>query len=487
MMNDAEKAEWLRCAESPIYFVGNYLQIYDSASQAWIPFGLWPAQARTLKTIQENRLTVILKARQLGLTWTVLGYALWSMLMMPIAEVLLFSRRDDEAVYLLDDRLKGMYNRLPDFLRAADVVVSNAHEFGLSNGSTARAFPTSAGDSYTATLAVVDEADLVPDFNRLMRSVKPTIDTGGRMILLSRADKTRPESEFKKIYRAAVDGKSPWVPVFLPWYIRPERDAAWYADQRADSIARTGGDDDLLEQYPATDVEALSPRTLDKRIPGGWLRDCYFPMPPMIDEDAPIIAGLSVFRQPVPLHQYVIGCDPAEGNPTSDDSAIVVLNIQTGEQMAVLHGKFEPSAVADYVAQLSAYYNDATAMIERNNHGHAVILALRDTPVRVLRDPANKKPGWLSNHLGKTTLYNEATATFRDGDAAIHHMTTYNQLAAIEGATLRAPDGQHDDLADAFALALVGRAAALAQTTPMRPSRVGNRPRGRVASATRRR
>jgi len=54
-----------------------------------------------------------------------------------------------------------------------------ARTWALANGSVARAFPTNAGDSYTATLAIVDEADLVPDLDRLMRSVKPTIDAGG--------------------------------------------------------------------------------------------------------------------------------------------------------------------------------------------------------------------------------------------------------------------------------------------------------------------
>ncbi len=54
-----------------------------------------------------------------------------------------------------------MYAKLPAWMRSA-VVQDNDHEWQLSNGSVARAFPTSAGDSYTATLAIVDEADLVP-------------------------------------------------------------------------------------------------------------------------------------------------------------------------------------------------------------------------------------------------------------------------------------------------------------------------------------
>jgi len=37
----------------------------------------------------------------------------------------------------------------------------------------------------------------------------------------------------------------------------------------------------------------------------------------------------------------------------------------------------------------------------------------------------------------------------------VHSFTTYVQLASIDGVTLQAPEGQHDDLADAYALAIV--------------------------------
>src|SRR5689334_18485796 len=101
-----------KCRRSPAYFLDTYGQIYDATTGEWVPFRLWPAQFSTIQTIAANRLTVILKARQLGLTWLVLGYALWLMLFWPAATVLLFSRRDDEAVDLLRTRLRGIYDRL---------------------------------------------------------------------------------------------------------------------------------------------------------------------------------------------------------------------------------------------------------------------------------------------------------------------------------------------------------------------------------------
>src|SRR5229473_2856486 len=95
----------------------------------WQFFRLWPEQRRVAGLLQANRLVVVLKARQLGLTWLVLAFALWLMLFYPIATVLLFSRRDDEAADLLAVRLRGLYDRLPAFLQVRGFATDNDHEW----------------------------------------------------------------------------------------------------------------------------------------------------------------------------------------------------------------------------------------------------------------------------------------------------------------------------------------------------------------------
>lgn len=462
-MNAQQQKEWLKCAASLLYFVDQYCYIYDATAREWIPFRLWKAQAKTLRTILNNLLVIILKARQLGLTWLVLCFALWLMLFHPAATVLLFSRRDDEAIHLLE-RLKNVYKRLPEWMRVRAIEKDDAHVWRLSNGSEARAFPTSAGDSYTASLAIVDEADLVPDLGRLMGAVKPTIDGGGRMVLLSRSDKGKPASQFKKIYRAAKKRLTDWVSVFLPWHIRPGRDRVWYEAQKADIISRTGALDDLHEQYPATDAEALAPRTLDKRIPPAWLQNCFEEWEPLL-EAPPSLPGLAVYVDPEPGARYVIGADPAEGNPTSDASAASAVNRDTGEQVAKLSGQYEPSTFAAYVDELGRFLNDADVMVERNNHGHAVLLWMRDNSRLRLLTGHDGKDGWLSSTKGKALLYSTAADAFKNEETIVHSLETYLQLASIEGSTLRAPEGERDDEADAHALALAGAARAMKETS----------------------
>lgn len=448
--------EMCACSEHPFYFIDTYCQVYDATSAAWIPFVMWRAQIGTLDLLVKEKLVIALKARQLGFSWLVLSYALWLMLFQPAVTVLLFSKRDDEAVELLDMRLKEMYRRLPDWLRRGDGKADGKHDWILANGSRAKAFPTTGGRSYTGSLVIVDEADFVPDLNVLLNAVKPTVDAGGQLILLSTSDKSKPESTFKRIYRAARVGENPYRCVFHGWRARPGRDDTWYEEQRRDILARTGSLDDLHQEYPATDTEALAPRSLDKRLAAAWLEQCRVEQPPLDDlpDGAPAIPGLTVYLLPQEGRKYVLGADPAEGNPTSDDSSLHVLDMETGEECAVLAGKYDPTVFAGHIGTLAAWYNKAAVLVERNNHGHAVLLWLRDnTRLELLRD-LDGKEGWHTTSKSKAQLWTTAADAFRGQATVLHSFATFIQLASIEGGTLRAPENMHDDQAISYALAL---------------------------------
>lgn len=454
-----EVREYSKCNHSPAYFCENYLQIYDATDRVWVPFHLWPAQYEALKCFECERLNVVLKARQLGLTWLALGFGLWLTLFRPSATTLLFSRRDDEAVYLLgEERFLGMYNRLPDYLRSREITINNAHEFAVSNGSIVRAFPTSAGDSYTASLVIIDEADLVPDFGRLMRSVKPTIDGGGRMIVVSRSDKADPMSEFKNLYRAAKAGVNGWRATFMPWYARPTRSEGWYEEQRREIFERTGSYDDLHEQYPATDLEALAPAQRSKRLPLEWLQQCAKPL--RAKSGLTIAPQLEIYENPIRWHKYVIGCDPAEGNPGSDDSALEVIDIETGHEVAALAYPCEVSNFAALIDAIGQHYNHAAVLVLRNNHGHAVLGWLNEHSGLRLIHGTDGKPGFVENRVTKPALYVALADALRDMEIVLHSEQTIAQCASIEGSTLSAPEGLHDDRASALCAANWARRAA---------------------------
>lgn len=458
-MGQAERyrIEWLKCAESIEYFTLNYVQIYNATDQAWLNFALWPAQQAVLRRMVDERMLVMLKARQLGMSWLCLAYALWLLMFQSPATVLLFSLREAEAVELLG-RLKEMHRRLPEWMQARKVIRENDTTLVLSNGSRALAFSTKGGRSYTGTLALVDEADFVPDLSTFLNGVKPTIDAGGKLFLVSTSDKKRPVSTFKNLFRAAVKGIGDYRHIFLPWDARPGRTREWHDRTKAEMFAQRGTHDDFYAEYPATPEEALAPEQLDRRIPYDWLVKVIEELPAVASLRAPAINGLVVFEEAVEGREYVIGVDPAEGNPNSDDSVATVLDAGTWAEVATLVGKFEPGVLAAFVDAVAAYFNHADALIERNNHGHTVIREMQNSGRTRLINGFDGKPGWNTNIKGKPLLYDAVAEAVRDGVCVVRSAETASQLASIEASTLSAPEGLHDDRAMAFGLAVAALA-----------------------------
>lgn len=463
MAGREEKAEWLKSSADPAYFLDTHTWIFNATERAWIRFSLWSAQMEVCDALLTGRHLIVLKARQLGLTWLCLGYALWLMLFRPAAVILLFSKREDEAQELMT-RLQGMYQRLPFWMQCRRVEKATLTEFRLSNGSVALSFPTTGGRSYTGTFVLADEADFMPDLGTFLNAVKPTVDAGGQLALISTSDKSQPNSTFKRLFRAGWRGTNEYRAIFLPWTARPGRSEQWYNSIQRDMWDQKGTDDDLHQEYPETPEQALGARTLDKRLPPAFLERVACEATALSADywraDVPLIDGFVVFRLPAAGRLYVVGVDPAEGNPTSDPSALCVLDAVTCEQMAVCAGRFQPAVMSQKADQIGTFYNRADVLVERNNHGHAVLLWLAENSNLRVLPGLDGRPGWLSNAKGKALMYDAVVEACRDGALQLYDSETIRQLGGLEGSTLRAPTGDHDDRADAFALALVGAGAA---------------------------
>jgi hypothetical protein len=437
-----QRREWIRCMISPAYFIDLHCTIEDKVKRGWVAFRLWLAQYHTLCKVMSNHQVIILKARQLGLTSLMTCYALWKMIFRPGCGILLFSRRHDEATELLD-RIRGVHNRLPGFLQQV-VTTDNARELSFGDqDSWAKAFSTTrhSGRSYTATLAIIDEADFIPLLKQLLNAVKPTIDAGGKLIMLSTIDKENRNSEFKRIWNQAIKGLNNYIPIFLPWTARPDRDEKWYQKQKEDYE-----EDDLYQEYPASPEEALSPRKSSKRFDPKWIAKCRSGR----EKEHTIIPipGFTIFQPPQRGRRYLLAADPAEGNPSSDPSAGSVLDCESWEQVATIHGRFEPDIFANYLVQIAKHYNGAKICWERNNHGHAVEIAIRyQNYSNIYISPFDKKPGWLSNAKNKVLAVDYCAQILREGSCRLNDEVTIEELAMFEASNLRAPEGENDDMA----------------------------------------
>lgn len=261
----------------------------DDTEPVTMPFHLWPAQVDLLSDIIAERLLLILKARQLGISWLVCSYVLWLCLFRPGRLVLIFSIGQDEADEMLR-RVKVMYWRLAPTIRDALPALrkENLEEMEWANGSRVHSLPSrkTAGSGYTASLIVLDEFAKNERAIELYTAVKPTIDGGGKMIVLSSAQGTG--NLFYDLVEKARKGLGKFAFRFLPWQARPGRDDQWYADVAADAVQSSL----MGQEYPATPEEAFSATNAERFLPSIlWWDNCREDLPPLDDRTPMVLAA----------------------------------------------------------------------------------------------------------------------------------------------------------------------------------------------------
>jgi len=445
------KTEYIKCRLDVEYWIENYVYIYDVKKKEWALFKLWPEQKRALGVLKEGCSIVFCKARQLGITWLVNAHELHAYAF-PGSTILGFSKGESEAIKALD-RFKDMYFRLPHWIQSSKVTLNSAHEFKTQKGSLYTAKASTGGRSFTANTVIIDEAEFIVNLQRLLTACKPTINDGGKILMPSTVDKDKPKSIFKNTFSNAIEELNDYSGLFFGWSARPDRDDEWYKKQCDNAMADEGTLDNVWQEYPATVEQAFAPRELGKRLTPAHLLNCYQKTKPLEDCGLDIDDDFRLYRKVKPGITYVIGSDTSEGLEGGDPSGFVVLD-ETGYQVAALQGIFEPHILGSLIAKVSIYFNNAPVMVERNNHGHAVLLWLRDnSQVRRLTYVKDNREGWLSSSVGKVLMYDAMAESIKDIIITITDDECFNQLASIEKKSLAAPKGLHDDAADSFTLA----------------------------------
>lgn len=440
---------------------------------------LWPAQVAVLWQMMTERLIIILKARQLGISWLCCAYALWLCLFQPGRLVLIFSRNQALANEN-KRRIEALYHRLPDWMREAapQLTINNTTTLAWSNGSRIESEPAtqSAGRGKTASLVIFDEAAFMQWAETIYVAMKPTIDGGGQLIILSTANGLG--GLFHQLWTKASSGLNKFKTIFLPWWSRPGRDLDWYEDQ----INEATDPETVKQEYPSNALEAFltSGRT---RFKWAWLQPQTAHLSSGLDLDAlpdpdpasdvgqaehdrqralldqlrtlSAIPGLTIYRLPIAGRRYVLGADVAEGKEHGDYSAGILLDAASLEEVAQIHGHFEPDTFGDYLVDLASVYQAELAP-ERNNHGHATIAAIKRRRYPRLIDGHDDAPGWLTNQKSKPLAIDGLAIALRDQHLTIHTEATLAELRLYQinkDGTTSAPPGYHDDRVMALSIA----------------------------------
>lgn len=147
--------------------------------------------------------------------------------------------------------------------------------------------------------------------------------------------------------------------------------------------------------------------------------------------------SLEVWREPDGMHAYVMGVDTAEGLGHGDYSCVQVLDVGTGEQVAIWHGRIPPDALAVEVTRLGLWYRDALCCVESNNHGLTTITMLRQLGYprmfrqRSLNRTTNKVSqefGWRTTRTSKPLMIDDLGMALRNDELSLYDVNTVQEL-----------------------------------------------------------
>lgn len=310
--------------------------------------------------------------------------------------------------------------------------------------------------------------------------------------------------------RQIAQGIEPlWIPVFVPWFETREyardrrsgepgltrgeqafkkqygltnRQVYWYRDQRLEY------GDSVVEEFPSCWEEAFlhsgrpyfTPDSLDfyksmskQREP---LKKGQFKVYPGTgkgafhkDEWGPT----HIYAQPVPDHRYVVGIDFAGGR-AKDNSAIVVMDVDTREVVATHQSKFLPDDVLIEAIFLGRTYNTAQLVPERNGIGQALVDRLvneyaypnvyRDVDKTQVRRKRGTRFGWHTGPSSRKWLLEEMASLVHKRAIQIPCFRIVDEMHSFiytdeEGQHAAAEEGRRDDMVLALAIAIRGFAS----------------------------
>jgi hypothetical protein len=446
-----------RLMNDPRFFLETFTQIVDKESRLTIPFIFNPSQKKYYRC--RSKRDIILKPRQLGFSTEIIGEFLHDTMYTSNTVSVLVAQTDKDATDMFS-RALFMYDSVSDEFKthrkhenmkglSFDVVnstyfIGSAESRGFGRGKTINNLHCTE-----VSLPIWDKDFL----NALIESVPRS----GRIVLESTA---RGEGGlFYEMYFAAKRGEIDFKSHFFRWWENKEyREPLPAGVSRSDFIESYDYDEKhLVERYGLSPAQ-MNWRRIKKSRLGVLFSQEY---PETEDEDAFLKSGTPVFdstilkerddslpdqapaqiwlggnlyiyRVAYPNSKYVVSCDTSEGDINSDYAAAMVTRTSPLpiEQVALLHGRWSPDIFSEKVYKLARAYNWAQIAVERNNHGHAVLLNLGNGIVRagVLVYPPypniyvgpDKKFGFNTTPLSKPQMVVELDRAIRSGELVMN-------------------------------------------------------------------
>lgn len=417
-----------------------------------------------------GRMNIVLKARQMGVTTWIAGrFLLKTMLIPGTASVLVAHTRESaEAIFC---GVRRMWECLPDDVReemGLGRVRCNVSELRL-DGSASEFRVMSAADSNAGRGATISNlhcsevARWPGDASETLAGLKAALVPGGEMVMES-----TPNGAWGVFYREWCEAEANGVVRhFFPWWMEES-----YVAEAVSEATLTDAERAVMRRAGLTLEQIGFRRRLERTYHGLRAQEfaedavsCFRASGDVVfDVSAVRVSEAVQTRWNGALHvwlpaaagrTYVLGVDPAGGGAAGDYAAVQVVDKATGMQCAELRERLHPRMLAERVSALAAEYNGALVVVERNNHGAAVLAYLEGRGLRVFEERG--QAGLLTTSVSRAEMIAALGARLHDEPRLFRSarlMKECGSFVLTRNGRAEAASGAHDDLVMAMALAL---------------------------------
>lgn len=396
----------------------------------------------------------------------------------------------DRASSVFDNVAKFAFDRIPERIRPT-IERDNVQE--LNFGAIGSKYIVSATKSEPVDILHISEAPYFIHQERITEALQMVRENG---LTIMESTAYGVGNVFEQIFTEAWACKTKgeyhhWNPVFFPWFTDPTNVVRVVDGMK---IKNTDLIDELVDKYNITEEQQYF---YDQKYSD--LEDEVFQFYPSEPLEAFLQSGRPVFNQKLlanlrvanekrPTHtendfvfyeeldegMYGIGVDPAEGLANGDNAVISGVNSQ-GKEAFQLAGKFDPHELAEKMEWIAQRVNHCM-VVERNNHGHAVIAESRHSPyinfyrTEVVDSVTHKtsfKIGWDTNEKSKAHLISQMKKGLAQGTLIPQDAHTYTELIYFvhgDRGKMQAQQGKNDDRVMALGLANIGAAQEIIES-----------------------
>ncbi|MCK5020159.1 MAG: terminase family protein [Candidatus Peribacteraceae bacterium] len=410
-------AEYLKCAEDPIYFVNRWVKIV-SVDDGLIPFKTRQYQDNVLDVASNNRNVILKFPRQSGKS-TVLasGFILHEILFREFNQWGILANKATTAREILS-RVRRAYEHLPFFLQQG-VKIWNKGSIELGNDSSVIAESSSSdavrGFSFSGIL--LDEFAHHQDAVEFFASTYPVISSGKNTKVLIVSTPNGMGNLFHKMWKDAEVGKSSFIPLVITWDEVPGRDEEFKATTIGDI-----GETKWMQEYECSFLSSANTLVSLSVLAAISTLD---PIETLQD------GKLFVFDEPIKDHQYMITVDTARGLGEDYSTANVfdITKIPYEQVARYRSNTISPLLFPTVIHSMADQYNQAYVLIEINEGldiANSLYYDIEYENVLMVgtKDKAQVLGGWSKAKLG----LKQSTQTKKVGCSTLKSLVERNRL-----------------------------------------------------------